>query len=138
VTRRSQIVSQFADVARMRPSTVGDAFLQVGAIAAYWPQLRADERRKIRAAATGYTGLVEHRRSRSNGRTYGIYDSEKQGIEERKNSAPDSADFERGRWQLKWTVVCEEHGTCVCVSSLELARNTIAHPDFCDDCRGVD
>jgi hypothetical protein len=134
MTRRSEAVSRLVELVRLRPRNLGDAFLQVGAIAAYWPQLRADERRRIKAAVAGFTGLVEHRRSRANGRTYGIYDSEKQGIESRKNSAHNSSDFDRGRWQLKWAVVCEEHGTCVCVSSLELARNTIAHPDFCEDC----
>lgn len=124
-TERSRFVKRLASIAGMRAQTLGDAIAQVAYIAPHWPALRADEKRKIEAAAIGHAGLIEMRTSRATGTQYGIYDTIAQGIE----STP-----ERG---MKITVICETHNACVCVPSVAIARQTVAAPDFCDDCRDI-
>ena len=118
MSARSQFVAKLARVAGAEATTLGEALFQVGLIAHHWPNLRPDERRKLRAAALRYSGLIEQKTCRRTGTLMGIYDSIAQGIETPDGSKTDSADFVRGRWQLKYTVVCEKHSTCVCVASL--------------------
>lgn len=131
---RSKSVAKLVRIAGMEATTLGEAFFQIGIIAHHWPSLRPDERRKLRAAALHYSGLIEQKVCRRTGTLMGIYDSIKQGIETPDASKADSADYIRGHWQLKYTIICEKHSTCVCVASLAQARRAAAEADFCDDC----
>lgn len=141
-TPRSIVVARLVRIAAATPESMGDAFYQVGVIASAWPQLRSDEQKRIRMAAAPESGLLDRRTDRKTGRTFSVYDSVKQGVEVPGNLTPEqkrqTADWEGGRWQLKYTVICEAHATCVCVASLKLARETMRHPDFCDDCKDED
>ncbi len=132
-SERARHVKWLARLAGAGCANLGDALYQVGMIAAAWPRLRADERRQIRAAASNLAGLVEQRTSRATGLVYSIFDSMAQGIE----TQPSKEDFVRGRNQLKYTVICDTHAACVCVSSVAHARTACASPDFCDDCREI-
>lgn len=128
-TERSRFCRQLARLAGARPAVLWEAFYQVGTIAHHWPNLRTDEKKKIEAAASPLAGFIERNRSRATGLHYTIFDSVAQGLEE--------PDLENGRNQAKYTVICDTHSTCVCVSSLRTARTAAANPDFCDECRDV-
>lgn len=72
--------------------------------------------------AHGLAGCVEQRRSRATGHLVTLYHSVQSGIE----MDPETP----------WTLVCEEHSSCVCHSSLREARGWMAEPDqWCEPCR---
>lgn len=72
--------------------------------------------------AHGYAGCVSRSRSRQSGRLVGVYQGAQAGIED------DPA--------IPWVTVCEDHGSCVCHSTLALARAFAAYPlEWCEDCR---
>jgi hypothetical protein len=124
MSKRAQIVTRLAQVAAMRPGTLWDGLAQVGVIAAYWPELRSDERRKIRSASLRLDGLIERRRCRKTRTWVGIYRSAEAGIE----TDPDP--------ELRYSLVCEDHGSVVCVGSVQRARQEASDSTgWCDDCR---
>jgi hypothetical protein len=38
---------------------------------------------------------------------------------------------------IPWMTVCEEHGSCVCHETLELARSWAVDPDWCEECQDL-
>jgi hypothetical protein len=136
-----KIVENLEILVSYRAPTLGDAFMVVAAIAGAWPTLTRAEKRKVRLSALSYSGLIDMRRCRRTGFKVGLYDSVAQGIERQTKdemaNSEFSADYDRGRWQLKYTVVCEEHGTCVCVPSISNGRTLMAFPSFCEECAEV-
>jgi len=113
---RRHLASQVAVVVAATPRTLGEALVQIGVVVSAWPRLSAHERKQVRTAA-------ERRTDRTTRRTLGVYDAESGLVD-----VDCLAEGER------YTVVCEEHSTLVCVSSLREARST-GCLDFCDECR---
>lgn len=122
---------------RAHSETVGEALSAVFVLNHFWPHMRSDERNRLRCAGTDAAGLIERRVARKTGFVVSLYDSVKQGIESEHGCKEDSADYVRGHWQLKYSVVCEEHSTVVCVASIKAGRSAMAECDFCDDCREI-
>lgn len=58
------------------PRTRGEAIAQVALVAAVWPRLDANGRRKVRTAAERLAGLVERRTDRRTGQRIGVYSAE--------------------------------------------------------------
>ena len=120
---RRHLASQVAVVVAATPRTLGEALVQIGVVVSAWPRLSAHERKQVRTAAERLAGLRERRTDRTTRRTLGVYDAESGLVD-----VDCLAEGER------YTVVCEEHSTLVCVSSLREARST-GCLDFCDECR---
>jgi hypothetical protein len=36
-----------------------------------------------------------------------------------------------------WMTICDEHGTCICHETLELARSWAVDPDWCEECQDL-
>jgi hypothetical protein len=69
---------------------------------------------------TVHSGELERRQNRITGTVVSVYDAEQGGF-----------DPEGG----KYAVVCEQHSTIVNVGTLRLATQTLAFPDFCEECQ---
>jgi len=124
MTARSMAFKWLVRLVSAEPATLGEALFQVGWVAHRWPNLRGDERTKLKATSIGHEGLVEQRKCRATGFLVGLYKTVDQASQQEADEA--------GRY----SVVCEEHSTVVCVSSLSMGRYTMAHPaHFCDECR---
>lgn len=66
-----------------------------------------------------YAGLRIWRKSRQTGTYVGLYNSEEAGID-----------------GDKWTCVCEEHSTMLCMDSYAAAASYVSYPkEWCDECR---
>ncbi len=114
-----------AAVAAMAPDNLGDAFVQIAFIAAVYDRASPSQRAALRVAAAGEAGLLRRARSRKTGTTTAVYRAEEQGIE----SDP----------EFPYAVVCETHGTIVCVGTRRQAFDTAPDPtQFCDDCRAAE
>lgn len=70
-----------------------------------------------------HAGLIEMRKCRATGFKVGLYDSLEAGME----SDPETP----------YSTVCEEHGAIVCHSTLKLARDSMAYPEWCGDCQEI-
>lgn len=117
---RRDIAPRLVTILAMEPRTRGQALMQVALVSAAWPRLSAHERKQVRVASERLAGLVDRRRDRATGRMLGVYRASEAGIE---------SDHE-----TPWALVCEEHGSCVCVQTRADAARVRCR-DFCDDCR---
>lgn len=101
------------------------AYVDVLTLAATMPRTAraALRKRLLDAERDSRAGCVDlHFCEHGTGPLVGVYRSAESGIE----SDPETP----------WTVVCEEHHTCVCVESRRAAMSTAATTrNFCDDCR---
>ena len=121
---RSEAVRLLVDLVQIEPRTVFDALCQIGILATHWNSLRAHERERIQTASRHWAGLIQYRKARSTGTRVGVYSSVEAGLE---------VDPE-----LKYSVVCEDHGSIVGVSTLVDARSCATEPDsWCDECREI-
>ncbi len=112
-------------LAEWRPTDYDGAIQQVAMVAAAWERASPSQRARLRIAAAGEAGLIQRRKSRVTRTTVAVYGAAAQGIE----TDP----------ECKYAVVCEDHGTCVCVKTLSQARDTAPDPtNFCDDCRAAE
>lgn len=111
------------DLAASLPMDIGDAFLQIGVVAAAYARMSPRQREQVRLAALGYVGLLQMRRARSTGTMVGVYNRDGMGT---------------GEDELKYTTVCEDHGTLVGHPSLALAKSHAPCPEgWCDECREI-
>ena len=84
----------------------------------------AGHRRVQEYGVKGLAGCVQQRVARSTGTLVGVYHSAQSGIED------DPA--------LPWVTVCEVHSSCVCHTTLTLARSHAVEPEgWCESCLEV-
>jgi len=123
VTVSARAIKAVCVVVTAAPRTLGDALVQVGCVAAAWPNLSASQRHRVRVAAIGLAGLTDTRRARSTGTTVSLYDGEPAGL-----------DTEGGRYQT----LCEDHSTVVAHTTLRAARSWLPAPEeWCDACQAA-
>lgn len=109
---------------RLRPDAWYDALAQVAVLSVAFPCATPAQRAKIRVAAEGEAGLLEARVARSTRMRVGIYDNR-------------IAQIEGDEPTLRYMLVCD-HGGCVGVETLRVARAEARHPEgWCDDCRDL-
>ena len=104
-----------------RPSTLGEAFEQLGHVAAAWEHASPSQRARLRGAASDEAGLVQRRKARGTGVTVAVFIAAEQGI--------DAGDD-------KYAVVCETHGAILGRATVALARSFAAVPtEWCGGCQ---
>jgi hypothetical protein len=109
-------------VAALRPDSFGDAVVQIAFIAAVYDRASSSQRAALRVAAADEAGLLRRARSRKTKTMVAVYKAAEQGIE----CDPETP----------FAVVCETHGTVVCVKTRRDAFGCAPDPTmFCDDCR---
>ena len=105
-----------------RPETIGDAFEQIGLVAAACERASSYQWARLHLAATsGEANLLERRATRE-GRTVSLFDNRSGTID-----ADES---------LRWYLVCDDHGGCVGTETLAAARAEMPRPsNWCPDCQ---
>ncbi len=118
----ADIMRRLTSLVRQRPETHAELIEWLGVLIAARASATRAQWERLRVAATGDAGLIQRRRSRATRTTASIYDSAASGIEADPT--------------LPYTIVCEDHATCVSVATLGAAREFAPDPrSWCDDCR---
>lgn len=111
-------------LAASRPETHAELVEFVALFAAAQARATRPQWERLRACATGDAGLIQRRRNRATRTIVSIFDAAESGLE-----------CEAG---LDYVLVCDDHGACVGVETIAVARSEATDPrGWCDDCREV-
>lgn len=119
-----ELMAKLVTMVRAYHDDVWSALGAVGVLETVRPRCTPSQWKRLKLESTRCTGIKARRRARITGTIVSVYDSKAQGLEDDVG--------------CEWSVVCEDHSTIVCFSTLRAAIDCMPAPhSFCDGCRAL-